>query len=133
MNVNHMLMVSPCSQVGTWNLGLMWIGPYTTKHVLHKKIMMKHQKKHNIIQIHNNVMWEWHYYTKYSSHSDWMWEIFYKRMSVTHNIVMELNNVMSWISKLDINVCWIVCWIHRPSQLCSLLSLKKSIKLEDIV
>jgi hypothetical protein len=32
--------------------------------------------------------------TKYSSHLDWMWGIFCIILSVRHNIVMALNNVM---------------------------------------
>ena len=27
---------------------------------------------HNIIQIHNRVLWDWRYCVKYSPHSDWM-------------------------------------------------------------
>ena len=37
---------------------------------------------HNIIQIHNNVMWDWQCSTKYSPHSNWIWRIFYKILSV---------------------------------------------------
>jgi len=29
---------------------------------------------HNIIQVHNNVLWDWQYYTEYSPHSHRMWE-----------------------------------------------------------
>jgi hypothetical protein len=49
---------------------------------------------HNIIQIHNNVMWDWQYSTWYL---DGMWEyhgIFCGILSVSHNIVMDLNYVM---------------------------------------
>jgi hypothetical protein len=31
---------------------------------------------HNIVQIHKIVLWDWQYFTKYSPHWDWMWEIF---------------------------------------------------------
>ena len=49
---------------------------------------------HNIIHVHNNVMWDGQYYAKYSSHSVWMWGILCIILSVPHNIVMDLNNVM---------------------------------------
>jgi hypothetical protein len=49
---------------------------------------------HNTIEIHNNVMWDWYYFIEYSTHLDWMWGIFCRRLSVSHNIVMDLNNVM---------------------------------------
>ena len=39
-------------------------------------------KLHSIIQIHN------------ISHSDWLWGIFYRILSVPHNNVMDLDNVM---------------------------------------
>ena len=44
---------------------------------------------------HNIVLWDWHYFAKYSPHSNWMWGIFYIIMSVPHNIVMDMNNVMA--------------------------------------
>jgi hypothetical protein len=50
--------------------------------------------KHNIIQIHNKVLWDWQYFADYSSHSDWMWVIFCKILSVPQNTVMNLNIVM---------------------------------------
>ena len=31
-------------------------------------------RSHNIIQIHNSVVWDWQYYVVYSSHSAWMVE-----------------------------------------------------------
>ena len=43
---------------------------------------------HNIIQIHNNIKWDWQYYTEYSPYSNWMWRIFYIIMSVPQNTVM---------------------------------------------
>ena len=49
---------------------------------------------HNIIHIHNIVLWDWQYYAKNSPHLDWMWRIFYIIFSVPQNIVMDLNNVM---------------------------------------
>ena len=45
---------------------------------------------HHISQIHNNILRDWEYSTKYSWHSNWMWRI----LSFPHNIVMDLNNVM---------------------------------------
>ena len=32
--------------------------------------------KYKIIQSRNNVLLDWQYFVKYSSHSIWMWEIF---------------------------------------------------------
>ena len=49
---------------------------------------------HNIIQFHNNVMWDWQYSTKYSSYSYLIWEMFYIILSVQCSIVMDMNNVM---------------------------------------
>jgi hypothetical protein len=49
--------------------------------------------KHNIIQIDNNVVWDWRYFAKYSPHSIWMCRIFYKILSVPQNIVIIMNNV----------------------------------------
>ena len=67
-------------------------------------LIMKYQ--HNIIQVHNNVMW------------DWMWEylgIICGILLVPHNIVMDMNNVVNlnfvialdmrggdWISARDV-------------------------------
>jgi hypothetical protein len=42
---------------------------------------------HNIIRIHNNVLRDWQYHVKYSSHSNWI-------LWVLHNIVMDPNNVV---------------------------------------
>ena len=63
---------------------------------------------HNIIHIHNIIMWDWQYYVEYSSHSIWMREIFYKILLVPHNIVMDLNNVMQLTCPYDniISVCF---------------------------
>lgn len=33
-------------------------------------------KKHNIIQVHNDVMWDWPYSTELSPHLVWIWGIF---------------------------------------------------------
>ena len=55
---------------------------------------------HNIIKIHNNVLWDWNYSTKHSqisTHSVWMWkylEMFCEILLVPHNIVMDMNNVI---------------------------------------
>ena len=50
-------------------------------------------KFHNIIQIHNNVLWDWQYSTRYYR----MWEIYGNilwNFPTPHKIVMDLNNVM---------------------------------------
>ena len=48
---------------------------------------------HNITHNLNNVMWDWQYYVKYSSHLAWIWGIFHIILSVPQNIVLDLNNV----------------------------------------
>ena len=53
---------------------------------------------YNIIQIHNNVMWDWEYFAEYSSHCDRMYRIFFIILLVPQNIVMDLNDVMAMIS-----------------------------------
>ena len=52
----------------------------------------KHE--HNIIQIHNNVLWDWWNSAEYSPHSIWMWGMFRIILSVPQDIVMDLNNGM---------------------------------------
>ena len=47
-------------------------------------------KLHKIIRIYINVMWDWQYYVKYSSHSTWTWEVFCIIMLVSHNTIMIL-------------------------------------------
>lgn len=49
---------------------------------------------HNIIQIRNTVMWDWHCFAKYSSHLVRLWGIFYRIISVPHNTITNLNNVI---------------------------------------
>jgi hypothetical protein len=53
---------------------------------------------HNIIQVHNNVLWDLQYSTSYSQHSDQVWEypqILPRIMSVPQKIVMNMNDVMT--------------------------------------
>ena len=53
---------------------------------------------HDIIHIHNSVMWDWWYFTrifpKYFPRSKGMWKIFFGTLSILGNTVMDLNNVM---------------------------------------
>ena len=49
---------------------------------------------HNIIQIHNNVLWDWQYSMEYSSYFSPNVGIFHEILAVPHNIVMDLNNIM---------------------------------------
>jgi hypothetical protein len=65
--------------------------------ILHKIFM-----PHNIIQIHNSVLWDWQYSVEYAPHSDWMWGILHTILLVPQNIVMDLNNVMHsfWFNQL---------------------------------
>jgi hypothetical protein len=52
-----------------------------------------HFQSHNIIQIHNNVMWDWQYYVKYSPTFKLNMRIFLRILSVPDNTIMDLNNV----------------------------------------
>ena len=66
--------------------------------------------RHNIIQIHNNAIWDWQFFTRYSrkfSHSNWMWRIFCGVLSIPRNIVMDLNDVM------EVHVCGFIDWIGK--------------------
>ena len=57
---------------------------------------------HNIIHIHNNVMWDRQHPTKYSPHVDYIWKIFREILSNPQNVVVDLNNVMAVQTPLDI-------------------------------
>jgi hypothetical protein len=52
-------------------------------------------KYHNFIQIHNNVLWDWQTFAKYSSYSVWMWGIFCIIFSIS----------LLWV--------WIMLWCAR--------------------
>ena len=59
------------------------------------------EQEHNINQIHNCLLWDWHYLEGLTLFSgifltNWMWGIFCKILSIPQNIVMNLNNVMSY-------------------------------------
>lgn len=45
---------------------------------------------HNIMHIHNIVLWDWHHSKKYS----WIFLTFPRMMSVPQNTIIDLNNVM---------------------------------------
>ena len=45
-------------------------------------------------ELHNIVMWDWQYYTEYSSHLVWNVRIISSNTINPHNIVMDLNNDM---------------------------------------
>ena len=45
-------------------------------------------KVHNIIQIHNNVMWDWQYYVECSSHHEWR--------GIFH-IILSVHIILLWI------------------------------------
>ena len=51
-------------------------------------------RTHDIIHIHNSVMWDWQYLAQNSLHSCWMWGIFHILMLVPHNTVIDLSNVL---------------------------------------
>ena len=64
---------------------------------------------HNIIWNLNNILWDWQYFSEYSPHSAWMWGIFRRILSVRHNIVLDLNNVMG-----SLKAAWLCSiWSHR--------------------
>ena len=46
------------------------------------------------MEVHNSVMWDWQYSMEYSSHLEWVWRIFHNILTVSHNTIMGLNNVM---------------------------------------
>ena len=71
---------------------------------------------HNIIHIHNNVMRDWRYSTKYSLHSVWMWGILCKILSVPQNIVMNMNSVMTHICMFATSIL-----SHAHYYICSTL------------
>ena len=79
---------SSSSDFESWFLS---IGPPMDRGLINP---LKGSKLHNIIQIHNNVLWDWLYFMEYSPHSIWMWRIFYGILLVPQNTVMDLNNVM---------------------------------------
>ena len=62
---------------------------------------LKH--KDNTIQIHNNVLWDWQDFMKYSQlFSTFKFpEIFHEIMLVLQNIVMDMNNVMSMLTLIS--------------------------------
>ena len=47
-----------------------------------------------IFNTHNNVIWDWQYFAKYSPHSVWMWGIFLIILPVPRDTIMDVNNVM---------------------------------------
>ena len=67
---------------------------------------------HNIIQIHNNVLRDWQYFAQYSSHSNWVWGILCRILSVPQNNVMDPNNVCIrwWIHRSTNSILW----FHNP-------------------
>ena len=49
---------------------------------------------HNIIRIHNNVLWDYQYYVNIFPIFSLNVGLFYKLLSIPQNIVMDMNNVM---------------------------------------
>ena len=67
---------------------------------------------HNIIQIHNNVMWDRQYFIKYSSNSQKCKKyskLFHEILSIPQNTVIDMTNVMWYVHS---NKCWslILCF-----------------------
>ena len=51
----------------TWVLDFLWkVHPQGAQHVPTKLVFQMFEGHHNIIQIHNNLMWDWQYYVQYS-------------------------------------------------------------------
>ena len=61
------------------------------------------QQWHNIIQIHNNVLWDWQYYAEYFSHSYWMWGIFVKYCQ-SHIILLWIWKMLILSNKISFDV-----------------------------
>ena len=66
---------------------------------------------HNIIQISNNVLWDWQCFVEYSPHSIWICGI----LSSPQNIVMDLNNIMFFPSYTTTNIRLWTCLIWLTS------------------
>ena len=62
---------------------------------LHRNHLWRNCSYHNIIHIHKSVLWDWQYSMEYFPHSIWIWRIFHGIWWVPHNIVLDLNNVMT--------------------------------------
>jgi hypothetical protein len=71
------------------------VSTHPTIHHSNIGVHLRRATKHNIIQIHNNVSWDWQYSMEYSPYSIYMWEFLWI-LSVPHNVVMDLNNVMNY-------------------------------------
>ena len=87
---------SSCSQVLTLNNFQLVIYTFPCTHptcLWPNKIGRLCCELHKIIHTHSSVLWDWQYFTKYSSHSIWIWGIFYKILSVPLNTTMGLNDV----------------------------------------
>lgn len=53
------------------------------------------------IEIHHDVMWDWHYFTKYFPYSNWLWGMFYGILSISQKFIMDLSNVMNYNKNFD--------------------------------
>ena len=49
------------------------------------------------------------------------------------NVIAKLEPLTSELRLSDVHVCWFLSWMHRSSQLCSLLSVEYLSKFEDVV
>ena len=93
---------------------------------IHKKIARSH---HNIIHIRNNVVRDWHYYAKYSTHSNWMRGILCIILLVPHNTIVDLNNVMMADDNFGKACVLLSCYVNSVKKyfesilLCTSLSL----------
>ena len=64
---------------------------------------------HNIIQIHDNVLWDWHYFMEHFSYAVWMWRTFCIMLVVSKKKKKKL-----W-SPVGDRREWSVCSFHpRP-------------------
>ena len=66
---------------------------------------------HNIIQIHNNIMWDRQYFVEYFPYSDWIWELFCKILSWIKIILYELFVVY------NISLCFVIVHVSYVGML----------------
>ena len=67
---------------------------------------------HNNVQIHNNVLWDWQYFAGYSPHSNWMWRIFLRILSVPQTLFWI------WIMLCFIIQHWYWTWYGLSNPSC---------------
>ena len=108
-------VLDPQHQMRSWTLDFSWAGTrngiVSYDHKWFARYFPLHQSPHHIVQNHNKFMLlDWHYSTKYFSHSNWMWELFRRVLSVQQqNISMVLNNSYQYSISKEWN-CFTESW-----------------------